>query len=58
MIDINSREAKTIRERVPSAHIRRTVHRYYVEENTAVLSLLAKIRSGKDDVCEQGILSN
>lgn len=40
MVCINKKEAKQIRERFPDVHIRRTAHKYYVEEARRVLNYL------------------
>ncbi len=42
MIQISKSEAKMIRERIPDAPIKRTVHKYYAEENPAVMKLLGR----------------
>lgn len=52
MVLIDQREKKYIAEKMPQAHIRRTVankskrHRYYLEEDPRALSLLRKYRQG------------
>lgn len=51
MIVISKEEAEIIRERIPEAHIVRTMkqrsnrHRYYCEETRKVLNLVNNIRS-------------
>lgn len=40
MIVINKEEAKLIRKYFPYVHIQRTVHKYYMEENTRAINFL------------------
>lgn len=42
MIQLNYQEAQKVREKCPEAHIRRTAHKYYVEETPKVLTLLGR----------------
>ncbi len=44
MIQISKDEAKLIRNKMPNAPIKRTVHKYYVEENPCVKRLIKQIR--------------
>lgn len=50
MIPVNKAEAKAIREKFPDAHVVRTCKqkskrsRYYAEERSPILKLLAKMR--------------
>lgn len=48
MISISKEEVKLIRKRFPWAHIRRTTHRYYVEEHKRVLEFLKSHAEGKE----------
>lgn len=53
MIAISKDEKKIISEKFPNVHIVRTMkqkskrHRYYCEENRAVMNLIRKMRGGK-----------
>lgn len=42
MIQINRQEADKIREKYPEIHIRRTAHKYYVEESLKALILIGR----------------
>ncbi len=42
MILISKSDAAEIRKLFPDTHIHRTVHKYYVEENSRVMSFLKK----------------
>lgn len=42
MIQISKDEAKLIRKQMPSVPLKRTVHKYYVEERPAVMKLLGR----------------
>lgn len=42
MILISKDEAKLIRKTYPNAPIKRTVHKYYVEERPSILKLLGR----------------
>ena len=44
MTQITKSEAEAIREYLPEAHIRRTVHKFFVEESRAVLDYLRRLR--------------
>lgn len=44
MINISKREAELIRKRFPQVHIRRTVHKYYMEEAKRAMIFIAKLR--------------
>lgn len=44
MVEITRSEAALIRRRFPDAHIRRTVHKYCVEETRRVMEFLKSIR--------------
>lgn len=44
MVNISKREAELIREKFPTVHIRRTVHKYYMEEAKRAMIFLAKYR--------------
>ena len=44
MINISKREAELIREKFPQVHIRRTVHKYYMEEAKRAMIFIAKYR--------------
>lgn len=43
MIQITKREAARIREKLPNAHIKRTVNKYYVEDVASVRNELRKL---------------
>lgn len=47
MIQVTKEQAKEIRDRFPSAHITRTVHKYYVEEDHKVISYLKGLNNRK-----------
>lgn len=40
MVNINKDEAKLIRKYFPYVHIRRTMHKYYMEENKKAITFL------------------
>ena len=42
MVQINRKEADKIRANCPEAHIRRTAHKYYVEENPKAMMLIGR----------------
>lgn len=42
MVLISKTEAAEIRKLFPDTHIHRTVHKYYVEENSRVMNFLKK----------------
>lgn len=42
MIQISKDEAKLIRKQMPSVPLKRTVHKYYVEERPAIMKLLGR----------------
>lgn len=44
MIQISKDEAKIIREKMPCVPIRRTTHKYYMEEDRRALSLIKRYR--------------
>lgn len=48
LVQIESeRELKALREAFPKLHIVRTVHKWYVEEEAAVVDFLRKFRNAK-----------
>ena len=60
MLAINKTEAEAIRNRFPDAHIVRTMkqkskrHRYYCEETSKVLRLIAELRESGNPTPEGG----
>lgn len=42
MIQISKDEAQMIRKQLPHISIKKTVHKYYVEENPLVISMIRK----------------
>lgn len=48
MINITKEETKLIRKYFPYVHIRRTVHKYYMEENRKAVEFLKNISQKKD----------
>lgn len=47
MISINKDEAKLIRKYFPYVHIRRTIHKYYMEENRKAMEFLKNCNASK-----------
>lgn len=47
MVSINKDEAKLIRKYFPYVHIRRTIHKYYMEENRKAMEFLKNCNTGK-----------
>ena len=45
MIRISKQETELIRKYFPYVHIRRTVHKYYMEENKRAMSFLDNYKS-------------
>lgn len=45
MLNITSQEAETIRKFFPGVHIRRTVNKYYMEENARAVKFLRSIQN-------------
>lgn len=50
MIQISKNEANIIRKQFPGVSIKKTVHKYYVEENPLVISAIRRL-SGSKGVC-------
>ena len=50
MIAITKTEAAAIRKRFPHLHMRRTVNKYFVEENQTVLEFLKSLCVKKESV--------
>lgn len=48
MIQISKEEAKLIREDMPDVPLKRTVHKYYVEERPAVMRLIGRMPQSKE----------
>lgn len=48
MIQISKDEAKLIRKQLPNVPLKRTVHKYYVEESPIVLTLIGRAPRHKD----------
>lgn len=49
MIAVTKDEAKIVRDRFPHVHIRRTVNKYYMEENFKAMQFLKRTSdSGKE----------
>lgn len=48
MIQISKDEAKLIRSKMPDMPIKRTVHKYYAEERSAVMKLLGRTPQRKE----------
>lgn len=49
MIMVSKAEMKALRERFPGLHARRTVNKYYVEENQKVVAFLKSLSGNKGD---------
>lgn len=47
MINITKEETKLIRKYFPYVHIRRTTHKYYMEENRKAVEFLKNINASK-----------
>lgn len=47
MVEISKNEAKVIREQIPDASIKKTIHKYYAEESPAVLALVKQLGDSK-----------
>lgn len=48
MIQVSKEEAKLIREKIPNAPLKRTVHKYYAEEQPAILRLIGHAPQHKE----------
>ena len=48
MIQISREEARIVRKNLPQLHMMRTVNKYYVEENPALVKLLGMDKARKD----------
>ena len=48
MINITKREAALVRKYFPYVHIRRTTHKYYMEENSKAIAFLEKQKESKE----------
>ena len=46
MVNITKEEVKLMRKFFPHIHIRRTIHKYYMEENRRAVEFLKNIRNG------------
>ena len=40
MVNITKREAELVRKNFPNVHVRRTIHKYYMEENRRAMNFL------------------
>lgn len=49
MVSISKAEAAAVRKRFPHLHLRRTVNKYFVEENQAVLEFLKNLNVKKEE---------
>lgn len=49
LIRISQREAELVREKYPNVHIRRTVHKYYMEESKKAMIFISKYRRGRQE---------
>lgn len=47
MISISKEETKLVRKYFPYVHIRRTTHKYYMEENRKAMSFLKNYSANK-----------
>lgn len=47
MISITKEETKLIRKYFPYVHIRRTIHKYYMEENKKAMEFLKNCNANK-----------
>lgn len=47
MVAITDKETKLIRKFFPYVHIRRTVHKYYMEENKKAMEFLKSCRNSR-----------
>ena len=48
MVTITAQESKLIRKYFPYVHIRRTVHKYYMEENKKAMQFLKNYYKNKE----------
>ena len=48
MILISEQETKLIRKHFPHVHIRRTMHKYYMEENKKAVEFLKKYKKDRE----------
>lgn len=48
MIQISKDEARLIREKMPNAPLKRTVHKYYAEEQPAIMRLIGRAPQRKE----------
>lgn len=48
MVNISKAEAKLVRKYFPYVHIKRTVHRYYMEENRKAMEFLKNYNTSKE----------
>lgn len=46
LISISKKEAELVRKKFPAVHIRRTVHKYYMEEAKRAMIYINKLRRG------------
>ena len=54
MVQIDFNEAEKIRNRYPETHIRRTAHKYYVEETPRVMMLLGRYTNTRGNARHAG----
>lgn len=49
LIEISKQEAEQVREKYPLVHIRRTVHKFYMEESKKALLFIDNLRRGTNN---------
>lgn len=50
LINISQEQAALVRKRFPNVHVRRTVHKYYMEENPRAMRFLQNDKRAKTGV--------